>query len=125
VGKEGWTCAWGEMKAANPAWGRCMGPATSETGLCWDDGDCAKGEVCTGEMYCPCDLGCGMADRPGHCRNPADFGDVGDTCDGESNPCKPALACCYPCGIQGCEYTCAVPCDASEPWCSNGCAMMP
>lgn len=26
-------------------------------------------------------------------------------------PCRPELACCYPCGIPGCTHTCTIPCQ--------------
>jgi hypothetical protein len=31
----------------------------------------------------------------------------GEVCDpGESNPCSTGLHCCYPCGIEGCDFVC-------------------
>ena len=125
VGDGGWTCAWGEMQAQDPAWGRCMGPLDWEEDLCWDDGDCAGDQVCMGAAYCPCDIGCGMADFPGQCQPPEELGDVGDLCGQSGGDCKPELVCCYPCGIQGCQWQCAVPCDEDEIWCAGGCPMLP
>jgi len=54
-----------------------------------------------------------------------DLGDVGDPCGADGGPCKPELACCYPCGIPDCTWVCAVPCDPTEPWCAGGCPMLP
>ena len=125
IGDGGWTCAWGEMQAENPDWGRCMGPVTWEDDLCWDDGDCAEGLTCMGASYCPCDMGCGMADTPGSCQDPDALGDVGDLCGQSGGDCKPDLVCCYPCGIPGCQWQCAVPCDEDEQWCAGGCPMLP
>jgi len=125
IGDGGWTCAWGEMQAQNPAWGRCMGPLTWEEGLCWDGGDCAEGLVCMGAFYCPCDMGCGAPDVPGQCQDPDALGDVGDPCGQDVGDCKPDLVCCYPCGIPDCQWQCAVPCDESEEWCAGGCPMYP
>ena len=125
VGDGGWTCAWGKMEAQNPAWGRCMGPLTWEENLCWDGGDCPEGMECMGATYCPCDMGCGMADIPGSCQDPETLGDVGALCGQSGGDCKPDLVCCYPCGIPDCQWQCAVPCDEDEQWCAGGCPMLP
>jgi hypothetical protein len=125
VGDGGWTCAWGQMEAENPAWGRCMGPLNWDENLCWDDGDCLDGTECVGATYCPCDIGCGMPDVPGICQDPEMLGDVGDLCGQSGGDCKPDLVCCYPCGIPDCQWQCAVPCDESEQWCAGGCPMLP
>jgi len=123
-GSEGWTCAWGKMQAENPELGRCMGPLDWGEDKCWDNGDCLDDTVCVGAMYCPCDIGCGMADMPGDCTPLEELGDIGDLCGQDGGPCKPGLVCCYPCGIEGCQWKCQEPCDSSEPWCSGGCPMM-
>lgn len=125
IAQGGWTCAWGSLEAQNPAWGRCMGPLTWEDDLCWDDGDCAEDQECWGASYCPCDMGCGMADMPGQCQDPEELGDEGALCGQSGGDCKPELVCCYPCGIQGCQWQCAVPCDEGEEWCAGGCPMLP
>lgn len=39
--------------------------------------------------------------------------------------CAPGLACCYPCGIPGCDFQCTTPCQPGQPGCSNGCMMYP
>ena len=125
IGDGGWTCAWGQMQAANPDWGRCMGPLGWQEGGCWDDGDCTDDQVCMGAAYCPCDLGCGMADFPGQCQDPDELGDIGDLCGQSGGDCKPDLVCCYPCGIPDCQWKCAEPCDEDEVWCAGGCPMLP
>jgi len=125
VGDGGWTCAWGEMQALDPDWGRCMGPLTWDDGLCWDDGDCPDGQICTGAFYCPCDQPCGAPDVPGQCQAPDELGEVGDLCGPDGGYCQPELVCCYPCGIPGCQWTCAAPCDEAEEWCAGGCPMLP
>jgi hypothetical protein len=117
---QAWTCAWNEMSGE---WGRCMWYPGE--GKCWDDGDCAPGEVCNGAFYCPCDALCGAPDVPGTCMGQNEKGDVGDPCGPSGGECKDGLACCYPCGIPDCQWQCSVPCDESEVWCEGGCAMVP
>lgn len=39
--------------------------------------------------------------------------------------CGPGLACCYPCGISGCDYKCTVACTDGSPGCYNGCMLVP
>ena len=41
--------------------------------------------------------------------------DAGETCDESADTCGAGLACCYPCGVQGCDFTC----EAAEP--GGGC----
>lgn len=57
----------------------------------------------------------------------ASTGGVGDLCgeDGDGLLCGTGLACCYPCGIAGCEFTCTEACSDDEPGCSNGCIALP
>ena len=44
----------------------------------------------------------------------------------EGATCKSGLVCCYPCGIEGCDFTCTVPCEAGSPGCSDdGCLLLP
>jgi hypothetical protein len=108
----------------NPTpFGRCMWIPTDDQ--CWDDADCTAEEICDGAMFCPCGMGCGMADMPGNCINKSELGGVGDACGPDGGPCQKELACCYPCGIPDCTFQCSVPCDEAEVWCSDGCAMMP
>jgi hypothetical protein len=87
-------------------------------------GDCGDGTpsvfaTCEGGAWsilfgCPQDAGAG-GDIPqgGACGQDADGG-----------ACVAGLACCYPCGIPGCTFTCTVPCDPADPECSNGCLML-
>jgi len=51
----------------------------------------------------------------------------GQLCGSSANEamCGPGLACCYPCGIRGCDFVCTVACDPSEPGCANGCIPAP
>jgi hypothetical protein len=50
----------------------------------------------------------------------------GDVCTpGESEPCGPGLSCCYPCGIEGCDFRCEPTCDPGEPGCAGGCFFRP
>lgn len=39
--------------------------------------------------------------------------------------CAQGLACCYPCGIPGCDFKCTTPCDPNSPGCMNGCMLLP
>jgi hypothetical protein len=50
---------------------------------------------------------------------------AGEVCGGESGACGPGLACCYPCGIPGCEFRCEPACDPGTPGCSSGCLLRP
>jgi hypothetical protein len=52
---------------------------------------------------------------------------LGDLCgqDAEGLTCGEGLACCYPCGIQGCEFTCTQACDDNQPGCFNSCFLLP
>ncbi len=44
----------------------------------------------------------------------------------EGATCKSGLVCCYPCGIEGCDFTCTVPCESGSPGCSDdGCLLLP
>jgi hypothetical protein len=113
-----WVCSWNEMSGQ---WGRCM--SLFDDVWCWDTGDCPEGESCQGAFYCPCDAPCGAPDVPGKCMTPEELGDVGDPCGPDGGPCQEGLACCYPCGIQGCIFECTVPCDDDEPGCEGGCYM--
>lgn len=49
---------------------------------------------------------------------------LGTVCE-SADACGPKLACCYPCGVQGCDSVCQVPCKADMPGCSNGCLALP
>jgi len=106
-------------KADEP--GVCVYPKGE--GQCWDAADCPVGQYCKGASLCPCGLDCGMITAPGKC---ATGGNVGDVCGASgSADCGPDLVCCYPCGIPECEWKCQEPCDPAEPWCANGCPMLP
>ncbi len=49
---------------------------------------------------------------------------LGDECPAsDGSACEPGLACCYPCGIEGCTNQCMEPCF--DDWCSGGCPMYP
>ena len=93
-----------------------------EAGRCWDDGDCAAGQGCKGASFCPCNLACGMAEALGTCKQ---FAGPGESCGAEGSICRPGLACCYPCGIPGCDWECTEPCDAGQGGCVDGCMMYP
>jgi len=111
-----WVCSWNDQSGQ---WGRCM--SLLDDVSCWDSGDCAEGESCQGAFYCPCEAPCGAPDIPGECVDEDELGDVGAPCGPDGGPCKEGLACCYPCGIMGCEYECTLPCDDNEPGCEDGC----
>tara|TARA_R110002096_G_scaffold16898_9_gene57929 strand:+ start:50228 stop:50590 length:363 start_codon:yes stop_codon:yes gene_type:complete len=52
---------------------------------------------------------------------------LGERCgqDAEGLSCGAGLACCYPCGIQGCEFTCTEACTDDGPGCVSGCTLFP
>lgn len=94
------------------------------TGKCWDYSDCDVGQICKGASFCPCPNMCGMMEMAGDCV--ADAGaDVGELCSNGNDDCKKDLVCCYPCGIEGCDWQCDYPCDDNEVWCAGGCPMYP
>ncbi len=47
----------------------------------------------------------------------------GDLCGGDLGTCAPGLSCCYPCGIEGCDFICMPSCY--DEWCSGGCPLVP
>ncbi|MBX3269016.1 MAG: hypothetical protein KF729_02075 [Sandaracinaceae bacterium] len=49
----------------------------------------------------------------------------GEVCGAEVGACGAGLACCYPCGIPGCDFRCVPACDPSEPGCAGGCVPRP
>jgi len=50
----------------------------------------------------------------------------GEICGGGSElECAPELSCCYPCGIEGCDFVCTPSCDDSDPGCIGGCYLYP
>ena len=104
-------------------YGKCLPPV--EAPQCWVNSDCAPGDECMGAQICPCEADCDMEDTPGQCQDPDELGDVGDLCGQSGGDCKEGLVCCYPCGIQGCQWQCDVPCDENEVWCAGGCPMYP
>ena len=51
---------------------------------------------------------------------------LGKVCEQGSDVCGAALACCYPCGIEGCDFVCEERCDEGNPACDqNGCLLKP
>ena len=38
---------------------------------------------------------------------------------------RPGLACCYPCGVEGCDFVCEARCAAGSVGCTNGCLARP
>jgi hypothetical protein len=86
------------------------------------------GERCVTVSGCSCGDDChlffpDMAACEAACIPPLAEGEIcGPDVPGE---CAEGLNCCYPCGIQGCDWVCTVPCDEDEPWCSGGCPQYP
>jgi hypothetical protein len=101
--------------------GRCV--PWPDKDRCWDSGDCGADEACLGATFCPCGLGCGMIDASGVCKAAGDG--AGAPCGPDGGDCQEGLVCCYPCGMEGCQWKCQEPCDATEPWCVDGCPVMP
>ncbi|UQA59804.1 hypothetical protein [Polyangium aurulentum] len=52
---------------------------------------------------------------------------VGALCGQSANGamCGAGLACCYPCGIPGCDFKCVAACDPNTPGCADGCIPAP
>jgi hypothetical protein len=98
-------------------------------------------------------VGCGTVDRPSEDAPPGTVdgrtGDGGSPADGRVDdgpgidanvahenevcsdsgdpalppPCETGLKCCYPCGVDGCENICMVPC--TDGACAGGCPLFP
>lgn len=86
------------------SWGTCPGSGPSSP---------AVTATCVGDQWevtAACDL-------PG----------IGEHCGQSAGgaECGPGLACCYPCGIPNCNWTCTTPCAPSDPGCNDGCMLYP
>ena len=102
----------------------CPEPCVNEVGAYWDGERCqpilccCEGPDCdeTYETMEDC-----VAARTS-CPGPQDAGEACGQSAGGAN-CKEGLVCCYPCGIEGCDFLCTEPCEAGEPGCdvSSGC----
>jgi hypothetical protein len=60
----------------------------------------------------------------GQCRStfaPADPG----LCTPGGAPCAAGFSCCYPCGVEGCDFRCEPTCSEQTPGCINGCFLRP
>ncbi|MBI2896618.1 MAG: hypothetical protein HYY06_23880 [Deltaproteobacteria bacterium] len=45
----------------------------------------------------------------------------GSVCMPGAEECAGGLSCCYPCGIEGCDFVCEPSCSDEEPGCFDGC----
>ena len=110
-----WTCPPGAHCLDGPYRGLCLTPPASD---CREAVDCG-GAPCDGAWICDVLDGemCGGAmATPGTCGSLA----AGDVCL-QGGGCGTGLSCCYPCGIQGCPWTCTPSCAPGDPECSGGC----
>ena len=83
-------------------------PGAEEPCVC-DDVD----QDCDGETQdFACDLDCGGQQE-------------GEVCGGSNPPCAEGLVCCYPCGVEGCDFVCSQPCNPEDPACEDGCYLYP
>ena len=41
----------------------------------------------------------------------------------DDGQCAAGLLCCYPCGIDGCDFVCEPTCSPGTPGCVGGCIM--
>ena len=105
------------------------GGATASAGAAGSSGSAGAGGQC-GVYGADCTVACcaGLTcdGESSTCIAPA--GDTlvpGEVCGTGDAQCAPGLACCYPCGVGGCERVCEVACDPSTPGCAGGCMMMP
>jgi hypothetical protein len=124
-----WSCVPGLHCLEGEYPGLCLEDPVGALEWCYEVQHCAPGKSCDGPWVCDVIGGemCGGAmAKPGLCE-PVSYppADVGEPCGPDGGECKSGLACCYPCGIPGCMFTCSLPCDPEEPWCSGGCAMVP
>lgn len=121
-----WHCPDFARCLESPYPGICLNPPTAG-GSCYEDWNCNASQTCSGEMVCDVLSGqmCGaLMAAPGECV-PLPPAQLGEPCGQQGGECASGLACCYPCGMPGCTFRCSAPCDPSEPWCVDGCAMMP
>ncbi len=124
-----WICPPGVLCLDATYPGLCLADPVGALEWCYEIQMCSPGKFCCGPWVCDViggEMCGGIMATPGQCQ-PISYplADVGEPCGQDGGQCKPGLACCYPCGIPGCMFTCSVPCDPTEPWCSNGCAMVP
>ena len=89
------------------------------------------GEQCVLESGCGCEPDCDhFFDTLAECQEacgiePPPVLQDGDLCGYDiPGECAEGLACCYPCGIAGCQNVCTPVCW-DEPWCAGGCPMYP
>ncbi len=121
-----WNCPANTRCLESPYPGICLAQP-AQVGSCFEDDWCQSGTTCTNPMVCDVLSGqmCGaLMAAPGTCQALPPSGQ-GEPCGQYGGQCLSGLACCYPCGVPGCINVCQVPCDPQEPWCANGCAMMP
>ncbi len=109
----------------------CVTLDPSDYGMCLAVlGVVFDGENCVTASGCSCDPDCAyffddMESCQEACGLPT-YLQEGEVCGNDNSAeCAPGLACCYPCGIQGCENRCEPICDDSQPGCSGGCWMYP
>jgi hypothetical protein len=94
------------------AWAEMTIPCTAQE-------DCSEGFYCHFPPRCDFDnVSC-----VGTCES-TEPGGEGAVCN-QYRMCSDGLACCYPCGVPGCERICTVPCDRGEPYCFGGCYLYP
>lgn len=66
--------------------------------------DCGADQSFSAELGCQTDPRC-----------TGEEGREGDVCDPASSHCGDGLACCYPCGIEGCEFECTAAIEGECP----------
>ncbi|NUN15015.1 MAG: hypothetical protein HUU55_15405 [Myxococcales bacterium] len=114
----------------------CADPKTCKLG-CAEDCDCYSYdknfsslceetcETCDNYWQCVsgvCTEACGPVPDP---ISACEGGQVGDPCGPDGGECASGLACCYPCGIPDCTFTCTEPCPTGTPGCFGGCFLFP
>ncbi len=87
----------------------CGQACESPCGCCPCSGDIVR----DGVTYVCATGGCYLADVP-----------LPASC-AASTDCPDGFACCYPCGIPGCELRCTPACSSSDPSCAGGCPAVP
>jgi hypothetical protein len=50
---------------------------------------------------------------------------AGGRCTAGGAPCGAGYSCCYPCGVEGCEFQCEPTCASGTPACFDGCLLRP
>jgi len=121
-----WYCAWDEYCLEPSYPGLCLELPAGGPEFCFENSHCTAVEQCVGAWVCDViggEMCGGFMAQAGECTMAP--GGLGDPCGPDGGGCLEGLVCCYPCGMEGCTWECQMPCEEEEPWCADGCPMLP